>query len=327
MKEKSFYNIVYELFINQYKSRFSNFHDFFKLEKNEIIEFNKKDIYINIIIPVCNRLEYLKKSIECLLDQNYDKKYKIAITVCEMDIEKKCKNFCIKNNINYIYLKSEFFNKSLAMNFASKIFQSKFYLFHDVDLLVQKGWIQKCIDTVLEETKKGNLDFICQPIPKRKIFYINKKNTEKFFENNILKNDLFNINDHMIQPEWYRKNYPPGGSILVSSDLFYTVQGFDPALFWSYAPEDLFFLERCISLSKNSNLITWTEGPNVYHMYHENNEKINPSYEYMVFISNLLLNDKFLLNQYGHFKLKINDLDIENSGKNNFSLNKLIKTR
>lgn len=319
------YNIISKFLTNQHRRSVEKFTKIIRSEETEIIVNNKDDIFLNIIIPVFNRTNYLINNVKCLLKQKYNNKINVAITVCEMDEEKKCKSFCIKNKINYIFLKSNVFNKSFAMNYASYNFQSRFYLFHDVDLLVEKGWIQKCIETIENNIKKNNYSFICQPIPQRKIFYVNKFNTNMLFENNLKIDDLFNLKDHLIQPEWFKKNYPPGGSILISEDLLYSIQGFDEILFWNYSPEDLVFLKRAVSLSQENKLETWDFGPNVLHMFHESTENNNDSYEYMIFIADLIVNSDYLMKQYNIFKLKNSKFNIKNSMENNFSLKRAIE--
>jgi len=68
----------------------------------------------------------------------------------------------------------------------------------------------------------------------------------------------------------------PGGSILVTRDLFFKVGGFDPELFHSYSPEDLFFWDKM-------NLYTVVgscDDPanEVYHLDHPLQQNNNPDF-------------------------------------------------
>ena len=97
------------------------------------------------------------------------------------------------------------------------------------------------------------------------------KNTDDIFSGKKKISEI-QISEHMVQPSWFQGNYPPGGAILITANLFYALQGYDYSLFWDYSPEDLSFLKSALALSDSGELITWEEekpGCNVYHLHHE----------------------------------------------------------
>ena len=146
----NFYNILQELFISQHNRSFEAFNKILQTKEKEVINFNKDDIYINIIIPVFNRLEYLKKNIKCLLSQEYDKKYNKNDTPEETWEEIKLKEKSkIKNNGFYSIL-DDIPNNLPSLTKSIKV-QSKASLLN-FDWENYKGVLEK-LDEELDELK------------------------------------------------------------------------------------------------------------------------------------------------------------------------------
>lgn len=267
--------------------------------KNEVPE-------LNIIIPVYGRKDHLSQSVRCLLEQARSENvsgHGIEITVCEMSANSQHLNFCVKEGTQYLFLQDEVFNKSEAMNTAANLFPAKNFIFYDVDILVAKGWLKGCIETIRSVRSSGSNCWISQPIPSRKILYVSEKETGELFAGNKKITDIPD-SSHFIQPEWYKGNYPPGGIVMITAELLYAVQGYDPHLFWGYSPEDLLFMERCIRYSDTGQLTCWETGPSVYHMHHENSEHSNMNYEHMVYAADVLRSTPGLSRWYSHSKLQ-----------------------
>ena len=277
-----------------------------------IVKKEKPAPELCIIIPVYGRKDHLKFSVECLKKQIHENSdvCDVVLAVAEMSANPEHKELCAAAGVEYLFIPCSTFNKSLAMNGSVACFPAENYLFYDVDLVVEKNWLARCLGTISSLNKSGNYDFICQPIEGRKIKYVDEKNTASLFQGSLSTDDLLSL-DHEISPEWFKGNYPPGGAILVSANLIYTTQGYDPALYWGYSPEDLFFLKRCLTMSP-TNLITWNEIPgsmtSTYHLHHENNEHSNIFYEHMVFAADLVQFNQGLSDWYTTDKLRWNNI-------------------
>ena len=74
-----------------------------------------------------------------------------------------------------------------------------------------------------------------------------------------------------------------GGSILVSSELFFNVGGFDPELFTEYSVEDQFFFDKlCLK-----GCVGFCDYPAIelLHLSHENNNRITKMQDWDAFYS------------------------------------------
>ena len=248
---------------------------------------------ITLVIPIRGRKDHLYQSLKCLDKQAKElskEEIQVQIVVSEMSEESIHKDVCKKLDIGYIHTKHSMFSKSIAMNQAARLSPSEAFIFYDVDLVVDDLWLRECVITTLTQYKKGSTCWISQPVPGRKIYYVNEKNTDDIFSGKKKISEI-QISEHMVQPSWFQGNYPPGGAILITANLFYALQGYDYSLFWDYSPEDLSFLKSALALSDSGELITWEEekpGCNVYHLHHELAQNENMSYEHMVFADSIM---------------------------------------
>ena len=272
---------------------------------------------INIIIPVYGRKNHLKQSAQCLVDQVkvLEDPSRVMVTVVEMSPEAEHKDYCEKLSIDYLHMKSSVFNKSAAMNTAASSFPAETFVFFDVDLVTGKDWVLQCLNTVRELHSGGDSCFVLQPIPERKIYYVDEIKTKEIFDG---KSNIASLahGDHYVQPEWYKGNFPPGGAVLVSANLLYAVQGYDPPFFWSYSPEDLMFSKRATRFSTKKSFLAWNKNESmdieVYHLHHENKENTNPCYEHMTFMSDILDYNQSLGDWYSQDKVRWNGISNQN---------------
>jgi len=254
-----------------------------------------------IVIPVHKRENHLKATVECLKSQiaNLENPSSVGLIVSEMDEEPLHDVFCAETETSYHFMgkvKGEF-NKSIVMNSAVKYFIEDanriplYVLFHDVDIVTENGWVKSCLDnaTKFDEALPTGEGWICQTIKDRKLEYVSRENTEKYFSNELSIKDLSKIS-HNISSRWYEQVYPPGGSIMVNALLLYASGGYDEALFWGYSPEDKHFLDICQVLAPNC-FFPFESEKRSYHLYHENLELTNNSLEHMVAISGMIKAD------------------------------------
>jgi len=250
---------------------------------------------LNIIIPVSGRAQHLAVTLASLnasLDTLPEGvKELVTITIAELDTTPQHEEIANEHADYYMFIKSEQFNKSHLMNTAASIFQAEVFMFHDVDLIVEKPFLQGLLGYIQKMFEHSGSSWVFQPIFERKIFYVPESVTEKIFSGEIPIEALraSEYEDKLSIPNaWFQNNYPPGGSIVVTRELFHTVQGYDAALFWGYSPEDKTFLANCCYVSNAFHVPSSTEIGRMYHLYHPISEKNNTMYEHMVLIDKML---------------------------------------
>lgn len=232
---------------------------------------------ISVIIPVRGRFSFMQKTIDSFKNaiqnaQNAD--LLISITISEHSQASEFENYFYDEDVNYIHIQSqeEPFNKCLAMNlgFLYSV-KARYYLFHDVDCQVQSDFFLRLKQNI--EVKNA---LALQCFFGRRVLHLNLDITEKILHDEVRIDDL--------SPEYPGIKIPtntgaPGGSVLIERELFSKVGGYDPELFWSYSPEDIFFWDKIESI------ITFhtCDDPIIeqYHLYHPPSHKSNPDLERM----------------------------------------------
>ena len=255
--------------------------------------FDEYDICL--IIPAYGRSNHLKQSLNCLVPQRDEliaQGAKVQIVVSEMSSSPEHASICERLNVSYVYTSSEVFNKSFAMNKAAESFLSDSFIFYDVDMVTGKEWLRSCLQFLNDKKQEGDDSWVMQPIPGRQILYVDEKNTASIFSGQANLEQI-PAESHKIQPSWYAGNFPPGGSVMISSELLYAIQGYDPGIFWGYSPEDRCFLKNACVLSQAGKLHTWDismndRGCQMYHLHHPETHMTNDSHEYMVLIDSLI---------------------------------------
>jgi len=202
---------------------------------------NKQNAFINFIIPVRGRSNFIQKTIESVKNAVYEFEKssffgEVNITVCEHSESPKHQAICLKLDVDYIWIESkEKFNKCLAMNTAAFFTpKTKWLLFHDVDCIVKSDFFINVFKNI--ERKKCEA---IQTFSDRRVLYLDDNKTDQ-----VLKG-LFEINNLAEGPD-VKAGTPgaPGGSICITRSLFFKIGGYDPYYFVSYAPEDIFFWRK-----------------------------------------------------------------------------------
>ena len=263
-----------------------------KISYNEILEksvfkiFDKEKVDINFIIPIKNRRDFAEPMYESFLEAKKNTNIKISYTVIELSDKNEHQEFCEKNNINYIFLKteeSELFNKCLALNLGALFtVKANSFIFHDIDCLIQSDFFINLNENIKNKNAKS-----IQCFHGRRVLYLSKNLT------NLIINKEYNVDDLKFgNPEI---TLPisvgaPGGSIYVEKDLFFKVGGFDSEFFQANAPEDSFFWDKIDSLGK----MEISDNPNidVFHMNHPVTYNSNPKLQEMLRIYQIFKNYK-----------------------------------
>jgi predicted glycosyltransferase involved in capsule biosynthesis len=267
--EKEFLEkIVIQNKINYSKLRNMDTNTFLIREDEDML------VDISVIIPVRGRYSFMQKTIDSLKNAIQNTDILISITISEHSHVEEFKSYFYEEEVNYIHISSngEPFNKCLMMNlgflYSTKARQ---YLFHDVDCQVQSDFFLRLQKNV--EIKNA---LAIQCFYNRRVLCLNIDITEKILNNEVRIDDMFP--DH---PDVTIINYgAPGGSVLIEHDLFLKIGGYDPELFWSYSPEDIFFWDKI----QNVTTFHSCDNPIIeqYHLYHPSSDKSNPDLKRMI---------------------------------------------
>ena len=245
--------------------------EFFIKNKNNIIDKMKSsDITLRAresydfvtVIPKKGRDEHLKFVLRTYKESLKNSPYKHAIIVVEHSEHSEGRNICAQEDISYVFIPKpdkELFNKCLCMNVGSAVINAKkYYMFHDIDLAIPLDFWTKLNQNLGSRR-------VIQSFAGRRVHYITEEHTKRLFSGDT------NIDVVSKKPEWFKSGRPgaPGGSIVIESDLFNKIGGFDPYYFLAYSIEDQFFVDK-VSLFQP---FTGCNNPPIemFHLWHPDN--------------------------------------------------------
>jgi hypothetical protein len=244
--------------------------------KSRISLLNTNDVFINVIVGFRNRGEFLEPLIDSFNDAiSFYKSHSdndVCLTFVEHDYEPRYESLLIQK-VNYLWSPGNItsqYSRSFAYNFAQKYSNAaKFYLFHDLDILVKK-------DFFLEVLENLNGSKCLQPYGNRHVLYMSKELTDKVINKKLDINQLHKYHEGVSPPN---QTGSKGGSIFVEKETFEQVGGFDPEIFWGYAAEDQMFWDKVSAITN----IGYADNPSIemYHMWHPPTEGTNPLLFYM----------------------------------------------
>jgi hypothetical protein len=237
-EEKNNSMLNYQQIIEIYERNKIDYNNLKNTSEFNIIDSN--DVDVSIIIPVKDRedfnfplVSHLKDAMSAFNEKTY------SITFVEHSDVSTHRDLC-NNNTNHIWIKknsSEFFNKCLAMNVGAFFSnRAKHYLFHDIDLLVDKNFFIN----IFKNLSRVNDGCALQAFGGRKVVVMNNELTNRVIKNKTKIEEV--IPGESAAP--YSTPGAPGGSIFISHDSFYNIGGFDPEFFHSYSCEDAFFYHK-----------------------------------------------------------------------------------
>jgi hypothetical protein len=303
-----------------------NNYDYKELFDNDrIIKLIKTtECDINVIVGVKGRKDYLINTINYIKYSILKTKLSIAITVVEIDDEYKNYNIYLNNeNVNYIFIPIDLIHTdglySRALGFNIGYFftpNSKYYLFHDCDILVDENFFYN-----LEQYYINNNFKWLQTFTGKRLKMI-QPSLSSYLLSNYQIIDLNKITDFK-----YAGVGAAGGSTLVKKEIFEEVGGFDPEIFYGYAPEDSMFLTKMCCLENTINAINschqcepihYADNPPIelYHIYHPLTINDNIYFNEMTYIHNhfwsLNYEDKL---KYIEYKRNILNIQKQNMNK------------
>lgn len=263
-KEEEMVNVL-----DTYFSRKINYKELRKKCLFKIV--NNEEVDVSVIVPVTGRDNFtrvLLDHLEASMEKYPEKKY--SITFVEHSHAPSHLVHC-EGRCNYIYLKreqSEFFNKCLAMNMGALFSnKAKNYMFHDLDLIMDKDFFSK----IFENLSKIDPGSALQTFSGRKVVVLDGKNTSDLIHGTIKISNIIPGKEGSA----YCTPGAPGGSIFIPSDSYFKVGGFDAEFFHSYSCEDSFFYNKLL----DSVGISGCESPKIdlFHMDHPRlNGRDNP---------------------------------------------------
>jgi predicted glycosyltransferase involved in capsule biosynthesis len=263
------------------------------LKKGIVLKYlSKEPRDINVIIGIRGRKDFLPVCIKYFKKAIEKSDLKVNITIVEQDNAQQYKDICKNLNVDYIFIPNSIlkngnsYNRSFCFNAGYLLANpSTWYLFHDIDILVDSSFFIK-VNTYL---KQKNLKWL-QPYTKKRVLLLSPRITEYIIINGGLRDDL------SAAKCCYREAQTgsTGGSILVRDDIFMEAGGFDPEFFYGYGPEDSFFWSKLEVCNNPVGVMgshfygggTFADDPpiEVYHMYHEPMWYTNPDEKHMLYI-------------------------------------------
>lgn len=251
--------------------------------KRDIVhkDLSKDTRDLNVIIGVRGRSNFLPVCIKYLKEAIKNSTLKVVITIVEQDSVSHYRAQCKSLGVGYIFIpniiikKGESYNRSFCFNVGYLLAtQSTWYLFHDIDILVDGSFFSN-ISTYLAKNPKW-----LQTYTHKRVLLLNPGITEEIVKSTGLI-DLKAVKDYK-----EAQAGSTGGSIIVRNDVFLDVGGFDPEFFYGYGPEDSFFWSKLEVCTKPTGIMeghfcgggVFADDPaiEVYHMHHEPMWYTNP---------------------------------------------------
>lgn len=260
---------------------------------------------INFVVPVKNRIENLNCLVKNVTYVAGKSKYKILITVVELDSVKNHEKICKEYNVNYINIDTCRldckFNKSIAPNFMHRFYKKMGYkydwmCYHDVDCIIKSTFFDNAFKNIEIEQKLSNKKFrFLQTYAFGTVHLTNQEIAKKIRENHkivdTMPNDYVGITfPHAYINESLYFSKSKGGSVMITPELFEEIGGFDPELFADYSPEDTFFWSKAsLKVTLSNEYIVYADDPpnKLYHLWHESGNTNEEQLTYMYSIQRL----------------------------------------
>eukprot|EP01116_Phalansterium_solitarium_P008823 TRINITY_DN22790_c0_g1_i1.p1 TRINITY_DN22790_c0_g1~~TRINITY_DN22790_c0_g1_i1.p1 ORF type:complete len:643 (+),score=136.05 TRINITY_DN22790_c0_g1_i1:104-1930(+) len=267
---------------------------------------------INVFIPVHGREAALRTSLFYLeaAALRAAPAVRVSIVVIEVAPEPELRGMYRSPFVEYIFLPDsatrttgagDRFPKSLAYNMGFLMArEAKWNIFHDVDALVEETFFEELYGRYL------SADGVTWLQPYHRRFVPINESYVSIVQDLAKQGQLYDLSSipYMLHgPD----TVSPGGSILVRRDIFQAVGGYDPELFFGYAPEDAFFWAKLNTLFTPEPLSLPFR---MYHMWHPRTrqEPGEPDFYRVTFMEDVFLRpylDNFTkAEQLGFLKVK-----------------------
>lgn len=183
------------------------------------------NIKISVVIPAYNAENYIKKTLNSVLNQTYNNYEIIVIDDGSKDSTKKIVNEITDSRIKYFYQENQ--GVSTARNEGVKKSNGEYIAFLDSDDFWKKEFLEECIEAI---KKYPNINLFCTRIQNVYKNELGKINGEKVIKKIDKKLYIFNYYDiAYIQP------IISMSSVIINKEAFLKVGGFNVN---SYSGED-----------------------------------------------------------------------------------------
>jgi hypothetical protein len=245
--------------------------------KNNVIQSDPVDV--SIIIGTKDRDRYLKKCLDYLKYSLSQSSINAKIIVVQHDKRPTHRDMSLKAECSYVFLPLDstdtdgLYSRALAYNvgvFANV--NAEYFIFHDIDTLFPHDYFKQYEEHYLKKGIKWLQNF-----NGKSLYCMNKDQSEYVFNLNGIAN-LYAIPGVV-------KGGPgaAGGSLTCSRELFFKVGGYDPEVFWGWAPEDSMFWTKLLCMVRETgpirnchtyaNELEWVYADNpplrLYHLFHD----------------------------------------------------------
>ena len=248
--------------------------DYKAIIDNADISMRDDKAYICAIIGLRGRKRFIEPTINSILNGGG----MVAVTVVECDTTLHHKKQCVDLGVSYIGIKTkrgERYNRSLAFNVGAILSNHcEWFLTHDIDCMVKDNFF----GSLLRNAHGRSLEAL-QSFNKRRVLYCSTQLSKSLIDHEITVNNLNEDSDGI---STYSGN-APGGSIFITRDLFFDIGGYDPELFYGYAPEDRFFWDKMSTrtvVGSADNPVT-----DIFHLHHKSMMGTNPELNRMIRIA------------------------------------------
>jgi hypothetical protein len=266
----------------------SNKIDYPKILSNCIYIKRMERADINLYIPIKNRMPFIEPCIRYLKEAIKLSPYSVKIVIIENNHTPDSFNKIEALGLDYVFIPLEIsqsenmFAKSLAYNIGYLLSEpTKWNIFHDLDILIGPDYFNK-LKVYLDKNPRW-----VQPYTMRRVLRLSEEYTNKICSGNYV--DLEKIPGGHVEAS---NPGSPGGSIVIRSDVFEEVGGYDPELFFGYAPEDDFLWTKLEASTNKLDIINscfatggvFANDPaiEVCHMFHMSVENENTRYRDML---------------------------------------------
>lgn len=242
--------------------------------------------YLNIYVGVRGRRRYLKTCLRYLESAISTAGVDVRVVIVEQDDTPHHFDIAEKHGFDYVFIPMSesnsrgLYSRALVYNVGFLAAgPAKWHVFHDCDLLVAADFFLK-MRIHLDASPKW-----LQPYADQHVIKLGPGASEAIMNSTDLF-DLARIDDLVPTGRG-----APGGTIVVRGDVFREVGGYDPELFYGYAPEDSMFwtklelqnlrldaIDRC-----HQGSAAYAENPriDVYHLHHPMADAGNPELQNM----------------------------------------------
>ena len=268
------YNLKF--FLDKIKDKKINYK---KLLSSSYNVLNNDPVEISVIIGTKDRDKYLKKCLDYFNYSISQSNIKAKVIVVQHDKYPTHREIALNGNASYVYISLDDtdtegqYSRALAYNvgyFANP--NADYLIFHDIDTLFPHDFFKR----YEQEYLRGKGIRWLQNFNGKSLYCMNKEQSKYVFDLNGIAN-LYTI-------PGVEKGGPgaAGGSLTCRTDLFLEVGGYEPEIFYGWAPEDSMFwtkllcLERevgpirnCHTFSNEINYVYADIPPlRLYHLFH-----------------------------------------------------------